>query len=822
MSEFQQEIEELRARLQEAEETIEAIRSGSVDALVVLGPSGEQVYALSSAEQPYRVLIEEIHDGAVVLAPDGTIHYCNRHFADLLKLPLESIMGAPMSEQVSPDDRPAFSQMLAEHGGRRELTFINSHGARVPSQVSAVSVTMEGMPYVCLAVTDLTERERAEREIRALNEDLEQRVMQRTELLEVANRNLEAEINERKVVEGALRESETRLKLAQEAGRIGVFDWDIPSGTTVWTKEQESIYGFAPHTFDGKIESWASSVHPNDLEMVSNRFRNCFDDRREELEVEYRIIWPEGEERWVSQRSAVTYDEAGKPVRMIGTTIDVTERKQAEQIQQERAAHLRAVFTASWDAFAIADDNGRYVEVNPAAERIFGVSSSRLVGRPIVEFMSPDIPFEQAWKQFLSEGTFCGEHRMVRADGSELDVARYGVARVLPGRHLAVIRDVTESKRTEKALAEANERKDEFLAMLAHELRNPLAPMRNAVQVLRMVGERTPMMERQQDIIDRQVTHMARLLNDLLDASRITRGKIDLKMQPLRIAAVVAHAVETATPLTEARHQVLTVAASEEDIWLEGDIDRLAQAVGNLLNNSAKYTPENGHIWLETAFEDNEVVIHVRDTGTGIPPDVLPRIFDLFAQGDQSLARSQGGLGIGLTLVRQIVTLHGGTVEARSAGKGQGAEFIVRLPAVLKRTEPDMLEIPGEPVAPVASRRVLVVDDMDVTAASLAQILELWGHCVSVACDGESALEAVRSFHPEVVLLDIGLPGMDGYEIAQRIRQEQGNDIVLIAQTGYSQDSDRERARAAGFNHHIVKPLDLKLLQTLLGKAGDD
>jgi signal transduction histidine kinase/DNA-binding response OmpR family regulator len=371
---------------------------------------------------------------------------------------------------------------------------------------------------------------------------------------------------------------------------------------------------------------------------------------------------------------------------------------------------------------------------------------------------------------------------------------------------------------------EADRRKNEFLSMLAHELRNPLAPIRNGVHILRAIGSADPNVLEVRDMIERQVRHLVRLVDDLLDISRITRGKIRLKTERVDLAAIASGAVETCRPLIDERRHRLVVSVPPAPLRVEGDPVRLAQVVGNLLNNAAKYTPEGGRIWLSTSREANQAVLRVRDSGMGIPEEMLGSIFDLFTQVDHSLDRSQGGLGIGLTLVRRLVELHQGQVEAHSDGPGQGSEFVVRLP--LRREEgtrllqdtgemPSLAHAAAVPRAP--SRRVLVVDDNRDAAESLALLLSVAGHQTRVCHDGPSAVAAAAEFRPEAVLLDIGLPGMDGYEVARRLRAEPAMPrALLIALTGYGQLEDQRRAHEAGFDHHLVKPADLDALAALL------
>jgi signal transduction histidine kinase/DNA-binding response OmpR family regulator len=374
-----------------------------------------------------------------------------------------------------------------------------------------------------------------------------------------------------------------------------------------------------------------------------------------------------------------------------------------------------------------------------------------------------------------------------------------------------------DNARLYRDIQEADHRKNEFLAMLAHELRNPLAPIRSAVHILRLRGAEHPEVSWAQDLIDRQLQQMVRLVDDLLDVSRITRGKITLLCEPTDIAMVVNHAVETSRPLIDLHKHTLSVALPQEPLWVECDVTRLAQVFSNLLNNAAKYTREGGQIWLTVAQEGDEVVVRVRDSGIGIPPAMLAKVFDLFIQVDRTLDRSQGGLGIGLTLVRRLVEMHRGTVQATSAGVNQGSEFAVRLPLAAAPVKKSSNGSAPHPPARRFTFRILVVDDNVDGAESLAVLLRVGGHDVRVAHDGPSALTVAAEHRPEVVLLDIGLPGLDGYEVARRMRREPDlENCLLIAITGYGRDEDRRRSLDAGFDAHLVKPIDANALSSIL------
>jgi signal transduction histidine kinase len=371
-----------------------------------------------------------------------------------------------------------------------------------------------------------------------------------------------------------------------------------------------------------------------------------------------------------------------------------------------------------------------------------------------------------------------------------------------------------ENARLYRELKRADERKDEFLAMLAHELRNPLSPIRHAVTLLKSEDLPEDVSGQALDIMDRQVDQLVRLVNDLLDVSRILRGKIDLHTEPIQLRTIVDRAVETVRPLIDEQRQALSVTVPAEPVWLNADGLRLGQAVSNLLNNAAKYTPPGGRIQVEASASENGVDIAVRDDGAGIAPHVLPHIFDLFAQADQTIERAQGGLGIGLTVVRSLVEMHGGTVAGDSAGVGQGSTFTIRLP----RAPIDSSEV-STPWAPAEVRplRILVVEDNVGAATLLSRLLQrFWNHQVRVAHDGLHALEEARRFLPELILTDIGLPRMSGYEIARTLRQEPAfARTLIVALTGYGQSSDRQLSQEAGFDEHLVKPADVRRLERL-------
>ena len=423
----------------------------------------------------------------------------------------------------------------------------------------------------------------------------------------------------------------------------------------------------------------------------------------------------------------------------------------------------------------------------------------------------------------------------IRKDGTLLDVSltvspiKDANGTIIGASKIA--RDITERKRmeatlreqiairerAEAALREADRRKDEFLALLAHELRNPLAPIRYALAGNKKADRTSEQRKRAEEIIERQVTHMSRLLDDLLDISRISRGTLELKKHPTDLALAVGAAIETARPVLDAKHHTLSLDLPKAAVRLEADPVRLAQAFSNLLINAAKYTDPGGHIQLRAADEGHEVVVTIQDNGIGISADMMPRLFTLFSQAQTALGRAEGGLGIGLSLVRGVVTLHGGSVEARSDGLGTGSEFIVRLPIGAPPVKVADMETAEENPMPGAALRILVVDDNRDAADSCASLLELSGHHVQTAYTGRRALELAEAFRPHALLLDIGLPDFNGYELAAKIRAlPWGRGVILIAVTGWGQEEDRARALEAGCDHHLTKPIAPETVESLL------
>jgi PAS domain S-box-containing protein len=492
--------------------------------------------------------------------------------------------------------------------------------------------------------------------------------------------------------EQALQQSEQRLRLAIDAARIGIWDWDIDRDVVTWTPEVYALHGLEPGTFGGTSQAFAERVLPDDLAMVWGRIQQAVAEESG-FDCQFRVRLPAGGDRWLSTSSRV-YRGVDGGRRMVGATFSIDPYKKAEE-----------------------------------------------------------------------------------------------------------------------ALRDLDHRKDEFLAMLAHELRNPLAPIRTAAEALLIAPQDAQVARKASEVIARQMRHVTKLVDDLLDVSRVTRGLVTLDADAVDLAGVVRGAVEQATPLLQARRHTLRTSLEGGSLVARGDRARLTQVVANLLNNAARYTPEGGLIQVTLASTAAEALVKVEDNGQGIDASLLSRIFELFTQGPRTIDRASGGLGIGLALVRRLAELHGGSVEAHSAGPGQGSRFVLRLPRVLERPA-------GEPAeAPAAGRskalRVVIVDDNQDAADTLAMLLEVAGHQVHRCYNAASALALPASREADVFLLDIGLPDLDGLELGQRLRR-QNSHALLIAASGYGQPADIARSREAGFDHHLVKPITFEALAATL------
>lgn len=623
-------------------------------------------------------------------------------------------------------------------------------------------------------------------------------------------------IEDRKRAEQALQASQERLSRAIQIETVGVIFFKTDGRVTEANDAFLRLSGYSRRDLELGLVRWDRMTPPEWMPR-SLRAVEEFERMGRTAPYEKEYIRKDGSRWWAL--FAATRIAADEGVEFI---IDITKSKLAEEKLRESEERFRTIADSSPVMIWVTDDAGRIEFVNRSYLDFFGITRARAAQLEWSEIVhSDDREYLKAFSAALRDRQpLHARARVKRHDHQWRWIESRGNPRLGPAGevtgYVGSSADITELIKSQEAMREADRRKDEFLATLAHELRNPLAPIRNSLQILRLTGDSKPATEQIYEMMERQVNQMVRLVDDLLEISRITRGQIELRKERVSLTTVIQSAVEVSKPLIEDACHHLAISLPPEPLTFEADPVRLEQIVSNLLNNAAKYTNPAGRIWLTAQRESNNVVISVRDSGIGILPDMLPRIFEMFTQVEHSTSRTHGGLGIGLTLVRSLVEMHGGNVEARSEGPGKGSEFIVRLPLDDNpRTEMvrDNMQHSGQ----LSSRRVLVVDDNRDAADSLGKLLNLAGAEARAVYNGFAALEALPTYQPAVLLVDIGMPEMDGYELARRVRQlPECGDLTLIALTGWGQAEDRQRSQAAGFDFHLTKPADFNTLQMLL------
>jgi PAS domain S-box-containing protein len=642
---------------------------------------------------------------------------------------------------------------------------------------------------------------------------------------------LVTDVSEMRSAERALRDGEHMLAESQATAHVGSWEATLDDVPTIralrWSDETYRIFGYEPRGVRVDLGLFVSAVHPDDRALIQFDWSGG-PERGDRVERELRIVRPDGGMRVIHAWAAVERDAAGRASRLRGTCQDVTERKLAELEIRQTREQLQLVVDATPAMIARYDRAVRLVWANSAYAARIGKKPEELVGKHLREIVGEPavVPLQRQMARVLA-----GETVEMEAEIPYPTLGRRWMhfvaaptfdAHGAPDGCVAIITDDTHRRQIEREreraleeLREVDRRKDEFLAMLSHELRNPLAPILTAVEVLRLTDPADAQTAAAfRAVIERQVAHMKRLLDDLLDVSRVSQGKIELRRKVVDLRSIVQRAVEVSGPLMEEKGQRLGVTAPGASILVDADQERLVQVFGNLLNNAAKYSEPGGSIEVELAVEGDAAVVRVRDHGVGMSPDLLERAFDLFVQDARSLDRAQGGMGIGLTMVRSLVKMHGGSVQAFSEGPGRGCEMVVRLPSVGEAGRPARRDQPPPPIVR-ASRplRILVVDDNADAAKALAQLLTLLGHDVSVAHDGPGALAKAAEARPQLVFVDIGLPGMDGYALASALRAAGLDRAALVAVTGYGRDQDVRRSSERGFDDHLVKPVDLAALQ---------
>ena len=661
------------------------------------------------------------------------------------------------------------------------------------------------------------------------------------------------DVSERRQQETQLREERERLKLALSAASLGQWDLNLVTGAASRNRRHDQIFGYDSPVPDWTYEMFLSHVVERDRPAVEQAFQRAIETSGP-WSIECQIRRADGAQRWIDIKANTHLNATGQNERMIGVVGDITDKRQAEEDLRASEQRFRQLADVMPQMVWVNGPDG-YVEYFSRRWYDYtGLTLEASLGSNWGASLHPE-DFQRCtdcWNYSLRMGELYEIEYRIRSQAGNY---RWFLGRALPVRDdsgqiikwFGTCTDIDDTKRLEMersqlaaGLAEANRRKDEFLATLAHELRNPLAPIRNGLQILRLTSQRSAQQssqvneatERIQAMMERQLAQMVRLIDELMDISRISRGKVELRRQQVELSAVIEQAVEASRPAIEQAGQTLRVALLPDPIYLRADLMRLVQVFSNLLNNAGKYSEPNSEIALTVAQAvglergtSAEVVVSVRDTGVGIAAEMLPEIFELFTQvrgafeqaAGQAATLSQGGLGIGLTLVKQLVEMHGGSVSAYSEGLGQGSEFVVRLPTVVPQHQ--AVENNTSEPQPINVRRILIVDDNEDSAMTLSMLFEMTGDETQTAHDGLKAVETAETFRPDVALLDIGLPGLSGYEVARQIRaQPWGEAMVLVALTGWGQQEDRQRSTEAGFNAHMVKPVDHEELLKLLGE----
>jgi len=630
------------------------------------------------------------------------------------------------------------------------------------------------------------------------------------------------DITELSHMQEKLRESdEARLKSIMDHTGRPVYIKDLQGRYLGVNKDMLALLGCSEKDIIGKT---CYDFFPKDYTDVLIRHDHEVIEKALAIEFEEMVPLPDGMHTYSSMKFPL-YDTNGSIYAVCGISTDITERKLTEAAK----SLLASIVESTSDSITSETLDGKIISWNIGAEKLYGYSAAEVIGQSFNILLPPDKQGEgQYILSLLREGKRIERFQTVRRhkDGHFIDVSLtispiYNALGKIAGI-TKITRDITTRKQAEDALKEADRRKNEFLATLAHELRNPLAPINNALDVLQLTGMNSAQYSEAVEIMRHQVKQMVRLVDDLLDVSRISHGKIELRKEHITLRQIIDNAMETASSMIETDGHPLSIILPDEPLWLDADLLRTSQIFINLLNNAAKYTPTSGNIRLEATRVENDVVVRVSDTGIGIPASMLPRIFEMFTQVDSTIEKAHGGLGIGLMLVKSLVELHGGSVKAYSKGVNQGSEFVVSLPLALSQKsvgEPPsatVQELGPEPKHLSHKLRVLVVDDNIPSAKTLGWMVEMLEHEATLAHDGMSAIAMAKSYLPDMILLDIGLPGMSGYEVCKKIREiPELQHTVLVAQTGWGQQEHRQRSKETGFDHHLVKPVGIESLQEI-------
>lgn len=760
--------------------------------------------SLGLSEARAAAMFETALDCMITIDAQGNVLQFNSAAERTFGYRREDVVGREMAELIIPSSlrqkhREGLARYLATGEGlvlgkRIEMPAVRADGAEFPVELTVTRLPGDGPAVFAGYLRDITERKRAEE---------------------------------------TLRDSAERLRNAIEAADVGTWRVNLHTGLDTRDASLNRILGLEPRDSTQPVEDFFSRIHADDQERAGEAWQSLVDGSAEFYDLEVRILRPDGEERWLRDRGAGIRNAAGRLRYVTGAAADITERKRAEEALRDRERRYELVLAGAEAAIWDWDVPGQRVVYSTSWKQLRGLADHEVTDRQ-EEWSGRIHPEDRervmAAVQAHFEGrtaVFAEEYRIRHTDGRWIWILDRGLAMTDAGGR--VIRmagsetDITKRKAAEEALREAGRRKDEFLATLSHELRNPLAPLRTGLELLRMANDDPAKVPAYRAIMERQVDHLVRLVDDLLDVSRITRGSLELKKSRVELNTVVRAALQDIEPAIRTAGHTLDVNLPEDPIVLEADPVRLGQVLTNLLNNAAKYTPAGGRIELAVEEQVGGVELCVRDNGCGIPADKLDAVFEMFGQIDRSLESGNRGLGVGLSLVKSLVEMHDGTIEARSEGIGRGSEFRLWLPIAGAQPAATAKDGRSSPTVVTVRRRVLLVDDNRDAAHSLAALVELLGHEVRIAYDGAEALEVAAGFHPQVVLLDIGLPKLNGYAVARRLREQPwGEGVVLAAVTGWGQDHDRQEAREAGFDRHLTKPVQLETVRGLLHAVADE
>ena len=749
------EMDELQRRLEEAEETLRAIREGEVDALVIDSPSGEMIYTLTSADYPYRLMIDEMNEGAVSVSPDAFILYSNRNFGSILGLSESNASGVPFADFIVPEMHKQFLQDLEkarEQSVRREYMLTPGDGKQIPVLMSFAKLQPQ-TNSIGIVVTNLTAQKALEEKLRQAKSGLEEQVAERTKEL----RDSEARLF------GILEHSAADLKAMRRLNEIG----------TLCAKDGNNVDGCLKDVLNVSIE--ITGADKGNIQLVDQESRGL------------KIVVQNGfEESFLEFFSEVIEEDSA-----CGVALKSGQRTLVEDVTESE------IYANKPSLEVMLEAGIRSVQSLPLL-----TSSGKILGVISTHFSEPHRPSEQ-------------ELRL-------MDLLARQTADYLERRRVEEEREQLLAREHElrQTAEDANRLKDEFLAIMSHELRNPLNVILGYAELLLRMEEikESPNLHRMADAVKRNAVAQSKLIRDLLDLSRLRSGKLELNRETVSPIASVENAIETVRIDADAKEIEIVVIASDDVMFVQADPVRLEQIIWNLLNNSVKFTPRGGRITVRLEEDIDEIVLTVSDTGQGIDTSFLPHIFEIFRQADAGTSRSQSGMGIGLAVVQQLVELHGGSVSADSAGKGKGATFTIRLPRSVNTKMP-IAPLTDFAIGSLSGMTVLVVDDSEDTTEMVRHLLEIGGATVHAAMSGREALRIARKQEFDVVLSDISMPGMDGFEFLSKLRQIPGKeDLPAVALTGFGRPEDVQRARNEGFYAHLTKPFDIQTLAKLLQK----